>query len=385
MALSSAAAADLVLVLTVRIQRFKWIHLGLVVVEGNTISALEKNRKVSSGLPEGKACTVSITTKPKKPKRRQSTNHYDKETQDDLECLRQAADHCQVDKLGSKDATGNMTGSWVDLSVTQNIQCVDAEDVFEDVFLTIECVATTERNRKGSRMVQCTKFLDLRKNLTQNQDAGARNSTVPRMNIKDDLSFGFHLKGLRHELFADWIVQEYGDLALRNPILDVAGGNGELARALLRRGVPKVVLVDPKPRLSLCHTKEQEEIDKRLLIIEKPLMGDGSDLLGRSTTGPFIRQCKILVGMHPDEATEAIIDLSQRLGDVPFALLPCCVMPSLFPTRRQRHGDPVRSYRTFCQYLVDKGEKYKYNESHLPFDGRNKIIYLSARTDTEEK
>ena len=381
MASSSSAVADLVLVLTLRIQRFKWIHQGLVVVEGNAISALEKNRIVSGGLPEGKTCTVSITAQHKQPKRRQSTDHRprDKETHDNVECLRRAADLWQVDKLGTKDTTSNLTGSWVDLSVTQSNPCGGAEDVF----LTVECVATTERNRKGSRMLQCTKFLDLRRDFAQN--GGAKINTFLNMNPKDDLSFGFHVKVLRHELFAEWIVQEYGDLALHNPILDVAGGNGELARALLRRGVPKIVLVDPKPRLSVCDTKEQEEVDKRLMIIEHPLVGDGSDLLGHPTTGPSIRQCKILVGMHPDEATEAIIDLSQRLGDVPFALLPCCVMPSLFPTRRQRHGDPVRSYRTFCQYLVDKGEKYKYNETHLPFDGRNKIIYMSARTDTSEK
>mmetsp|Transcript_15044 Transcript_15044/g.30618 ORF Transcript_15044/g.30618 Transcript_15044/m.30618 type:complete len:377 (+) Transcript_15044:166-1296(+) len=373
---SPSVTAAIVLVLTLRVQRFKWIHQGLLIVEGVTISALEKNNTSSGGLPEGKTCTVAIAGKPRKPRRRQSTNrhHIDKEGKDNLECLRRAADLCQVDKLGTNDATSNLTGSWVDLSITRSTDCAA-----ENVFLTIECLPTTERNRKGSRMVECTKFLNLRREYDREYDS-ASDASLDR-STNDDMSFGFHLKILRHELFADWIIQEYGDLALHNPILDVAGGNGELARALLRRGVPKVILVDPKPRLSLCNTKEQEEIDKKIIIIEKPLVGDGSDLLDHSTAGVLIRQCKLLVGLHPDQATEAIIDLSQRRGNVPFALLPCCVMPSLFPTRRQRHEDPVRSYRTFCQYLIDKGEGCNYKAIHLPFDGRNKVIYKCIGTE----
>ena len=39
--------------------------------------------------------------------------------------------------------------------------------------------------------------------------------------------------------------------------------------------------------------------------------------------------------MHPDQATEPIVDLALRLG-VPFAVVPCCVYPGLFPFRVQK-------------------------------------------------
>jgi hypothetical protein len=84
--------------------------------------------------------------------------------------------------------------------------------------------------------------------------------------------------------------------------------------------------------------------------------------------------------MHPDQATEAIVDTALRLN-VPFAVLPCCVMPSLFPNRRKKGrngkvGDPVRSYSRFCEYLLDKApEGESFHVDHLPFVGRNKVIF----------
>ena len=166
-----------------------------------------------------------------------------------------------------------------------------------------------------------------------------------------------------------------------------------MSRALQERGVP-TILLDPKPRIQSC------EQQGNIRVIAKALVGDGSDLLtppndddDNDDTAVLIRQCSFIAGMHPDQATEAIVDLSQRLG-VPFALLPCCVMPSLFPLRRQNkgQGEPIRSYSAFCQYLLDKApakgegqyqprQQQKYHVGHLPFVGRNKIIYSVFASD----
>ena len=40
----------------------------------------------------------------------------------------------------------------------------------------------------------------------------------------------------------------------------------------------------------------------------------------------------VAVGMHPDQATEAIVDFAAKYNK-PFALVPCCVFPVLFPHR----------------------------------------------------
>ena len=40
-----------------------------------------------------------------------------------------------------------------------------------------------------------------------------------------------------------------------------------------------------------------------------------------------------LVAMHPDEATDAVVDCAVAL-DLPFAVVPCCVFAAKFPHRR---------------------------------------------------
>ena len=49
---------------------------------------------------------------------------------------------------------------------------------------------------------------------------------------------------------------------------------------------------------------------------------------------------KLVVGFHPDQATEPCIDLAMVLG-VPFCVVPCCVFPSEFPDRRLRLSPSV--------------------------------------------
>jgi hypothetical protein len=62
------------------------------------------------------------------------------------------------------------------------------------------------------------------------------------------------------------------------------------------------------------------------------------DPVGRS-----LADCDVLVGMHPDQATEPIIDAALALGKS-FAVVPCCVFPDLFPDRQTPEGTPVRNY-----------------------------------------
>jgi len=266
-----------------------------------------------------------------------------------------------------------------------------------------------------------------------------------------------HDKTQRHVLFAEWLIHTYGKDALcrGSGVLDVAGGKGQLSMILQARGIPSVVM-DPNPRLSSvptttttttttttatsafsCSTTTSRS--RSIPVIAVALEGDGSYLFGNAcdinknnteeddrishknaapppaaaaaaaattttttTTSIAISQeqqelvhnCSMIVGMHPDQATEPIIRLAQRL-QVPFALLPCCVMPTLFPNRIYK-GQPVRSYRVFCQYLQSL-----YNDHHnddmsdggdgrpticsdyLPFMGRNMILYTTRLSKTK--
>ena len=142
------------------------------------------------------------------------------------------------------------------------------------------------------------------------------------------------------------------------------------------------ILLDPLPRQS-CHPAESSS--PPFPMIERPLEGDGSEIMEEDARmAHLMEHCSIMTGMHPDQATEAIIDTAMRLGK-PFAILPCCVMPKLFPHRMQkRHkNQPVRSHSTFCQYLMDKAPPgCTFQVHHLPFNGRNKVIYFDFQCST---
>ena len=85
-----------------------------------------------------------------------------------------------------------------------------------------------------------------------------------------------------------------------------------------------------------------------------------------------LAECSVVLGMHPDQATEPIVDAAIELGK-PFAVVPCCVFPELFPERRTKDGDSVRTYVQFLDYLVAKHPDIKL--AYLPFKGRNRVVY----------
>ena len=87
-----------------------------------------------------------------------------------------------------------------------------------------------------------------------------------------------------------------------------------------------------------------------------------------------LHSCSAVVGMHPDQATEAIVDFALASGK-PFAVVPCCVYSNLFPLRRDQRGRLVTSYRDFVAYLIAKDPE-RIGVVELPFEGKNKVVYL---------
>jgi len=94
---------------------------------------------------------------------------------------------------------------------------------------------------------------------------------------------------------------------------------------------------------------------------------------------------KLIVGFHPDQATEAIVDLAIHL-QIPFCIVPCCVFPSEFPhrtIRRQEHPEKkeeverVRDYDGFLGYLRGKHPKVRVGTLNFPFTktARNVVLY----------
>ena len=78
--------------------------------------------------------------------------------------------------------------------------------------------------------------------------------------------------------------------------------------------------------------------------------------------------------MHPDGATEAIVDFALAAG-IPFAVVPCCVYSRDFPRRVDESGRPIRNLERFIAYLKAKAPPGRIATQILPFEGKNVVVY----------
>ena len=241
----------------------------------------------------------------------------------------------------------------------------------------------------------------------------------------------------RHKHFVKWILEKFPHVAkecsvteeassTNYHVLDVAGGKGELSARLALCHSLRVVMIDPRqadvasvylnsvvPKLPkkwqhsleerLKHTPTfvEDELDKRFrqlvthfsIASDSICCDDGGDVVNDDrmlfedeALEEAVRNASLIIGLHADGATEAIVDAALRY-DKPFVIVPCCVFPNLFRHRfiyvndDASDGDEkkkvaVRTHEQFCQYLLDKDERFQ--QEILPFEGRNVAIYFQG-------
>jgi hypothetical protein len=100
-----------------------------------------------------------------------------------------------------------------------------------------------------------------------------------------------------------------------------------------------------------------------------------------------ILRTRLIVGFHPDQATDACIDLANELN-IPFCVCPCCVFPTEFPHRQTADGNRVRTYNELVQYLQRKAGVSACHTATLNFvfteTSRNLAIFtLPLEPDTD--
>lgn len=78
-----------------------------------------------------------------------------------------------------------------------------------------------------------------------------------------------------------------------------------------------------------------------------------------------------IIGMHPDQATEAIVDFA-ILFNKSFAVVPCCVCSKQF-SKRMYDGKLVKNYDDLINHLLSKSPKIQ--KTTLPFPGKNTVLY----------
>ena len=219
---------------------------------------------------------------------------------------------------------------------------------------------------------------------------------------------GISEKGERHTIFAEWISAELlppaqgcGVGATGGRVLDVAGGKGHLSAALVEVGL-RAALIDPcagagrsqhifsetvpHPPSRAGAAMEQGKAAAAAAAAataaptaaanaEQSLLVLPLTLEQALASSPALAAgCAAIVGLHPDEATDGIVDEALKLR-LPFAVMPCCVFPKLFPHRRLANGGGVGKFAAYVQYLLEKDPRMR--SARLPFAGCNRVLFMS--------
>jgi len=148
-----------------------------------------------------------------------------------------------------------------------------------------------------------------------------RKQILAREKDKRDCAHGDkQSKAARSRMFVEWILHVYDKEHLQKTgVLDVAGGKGGVAHLLALEGIP-VTVIDPRKEKKL-NKRMRKQLRKQKAnphehlesLFEREFIKNNPDL---------VQSISLIIGMHPDEATHAIVDLSVELGKN-FAVVPC--------------------------------------------------------------
>lgn len=184
-------------------------------------------------------------------------------------------------------------------------------------------------------------------------------------------------KHARAGKFTSWLVDKFGVDVLNSGtgVLDVAGGRGDVSFELHTKMGIKSTLVEPRARKLNKHQHKWLKAEAKRLKTDAP---DTDSWLCEQIKTEFssenwhlFKDCSVIVGMHPDQATEPIIDFAIEFKK-PFAVVPCCVFPDLFKHRRDRQGKLVTQRASLVEYIADKtGGEVEY----LDIEGANQVVF----------
>lgn len=214
----------------------------------------------------------------------------------------------------------------------------------------------------------------------------------------------------RHKFFVKWLMDTFdlptttNDRSDDTHILDVAGGKGEVAARLSMCHCQQVVMVDPRhadivncfetlvlPKIpNKWQRRLEEQRSSNPQFVEETVKSrfrqlvttfDDHTLAQSTELQEVVQKASLIVGLHADGATEAIVNAALQYQK-PFVVVPCCVFPNLFLERRVLDEEtnkmiPVRSHEQFCQFLLAKDPRFQLET--LPFEGRNVAIWWDGK------
>ncbi|KAJ3227626.1 hypothetical protein HK099_001133 [Clydaea vesicula] len=174
--------------------------------------------------------------------------------------------------------------------------------------------------------------------------------------------------------FTKWIIKTFGKSYLQagSGVIDIAGGKGHITFQL--HCIENINCTLVEPREVILRSWQRKLIKKQNLVtFQHKKNFFNKEFCLESSNTEMLKNCSILIGMHPDQATDEIVDFALKNWKS-FAVVPCCVFSNLFPNRRTSAGKHVRTYQEYIDYLLGKHADIK--KDFLNSEGRNIIIYL---------
>ena len=163
----------------------------------------------------------------------------------------------------------------------------------------------------------------------------------------------------RFDLFARLILSRFPPARYRR-VADVAAGKGHLQMALKEKGFEEVTSFD-------AGWRNAKRGQHRVINVSRAKKWLNHM---RRNFGPEIQEeFDLLVGMHPDEATDVVIVEAAR-RQVPFVICPCCVKPCALPFLRNY------KYADWIAHLTRSAERLGFEVSHgvLKMNGKNDVL-----------
>lgn len=233
-------------------------------------------------------------------------------------------------------------------------------------------------------------------------------------------------KAKHNFVFSTWLVDTFPASVLAAGVVEIAGGRGLVSMKLAMEHDIPVTLIEPKElkinktyrRRLKKYWRKRKQVAESILVA--PMLQDGivsdADMLNSTIditkedscpeTGveykidlPFVHLREefygitdaslaarsavvtsgILLAMHPDSATGAVVEAAISLRR-PFAVVPCCVFAYMFLERKTPGGKVVSTYDELLNYLENLckengGSVFRHN---LPFEGRNTVLYCMS-------
>ena len=182
-------------------------------------------------------------------------------------------------------------------------------------------------------------------------------------------------KALRAKIFASFLTDTFGkEFFSKGQVLDVAGGKGALSLELTLQSQALCTIIDPMIRGNKDYFSYSGRDAKRIQRMNGTVPNHIAKYFARNNDEclQLANTFSCIIGLHPDECTEDILDVAIQLNK-PAAIVPCCVFASASPFRKLKDGTPVWSYEQFLLYLMEKDEK-RIQRFSLPFEGKNQAL-----------